>query len=131
MIIKPINFFAKSMFQPLERSTDQFSYQQATSLPTVAFFAQGASVNNNVAVVSTTTLTFERVGQHIAIDLLDELSSRNDYDLHFSQMEQQVRATKLAILRLLSTTLISGSSGSGQINGLNRQIDSFGNGSQL
>jgi hypothetical protein len=118
----------KIQFQPLERSTDQFSYQQATSLPTVAFFAQGASVNNNVAVVSTTTLTFERVGQHIAIDLLDELSSRNDYDLHFSQMEQQVRATKLAILRLLSTTLISGSSGSGQINGLNRQIDSFGNG---
>jgi hypothetical protein len=47
----------KIQFQPLERSTDQFSYQQATSLPTVTFFAQGASVNNNVAVVSTTTLT--------------------------------------------------------------------------
>jgi hypothetical protein len=118
----------KIQFQPLERSTDQFSYQQATSLPTVTFFAQGASVNNNVAVVSTTTLLFERLGQHVAIDLLDELSSRNDYDLHFSQLEQEVRATKLAILRLLSTTLIIGGSGSNEIIGLNRQIASFGNG---
>jgi hypothetical protein len=63
-------FLRKIIFQSLERSTDQFLFQRATSLPTVAFFAQGASVNNNVAAVSTTTLTLERVGQHVAIDSL-------------------------------------------------------------
>jgi hypothetical protein len=104
-------FLRKIIFQSLERSTDQFLFQRATSLPTVAFFAQGASVNNNVAAVSTTTLTLERVGQHVAIDLLDELSSRSDYDLRFSQLEQQVRATKLSLLRLLSTKLITGGYG--------------------
>jgi hypothetical protein len=121
-------FLRKIIFQSLERSTDQFLFQRATSLPTVAFFAQGASVNNNVAAVSTTTLTLERVGQHVAIDLLDELSSRSDYDLRFSQLEQQVRATKLSLLRLLSTKLITGGTGSNEVIGIQRQITTNSNG---
>ena len=114
-------FLRKITFQPMEHSTDQFEFHRASSLPTVAFFGQGGTVTNNVTAVDTETITYQRLGQHVAIDLLDNISSRSDHDAYFSQLEQQVRGTKLSILRELSDKLINGSSTPG-ITGLERQI---------
>ena len=114
-------FLRKITFQPMEHSTDQFEFHRASSLPTVAFFTQGGSVTNNVTAVSTSTDIFQRLGQTVALDLLDNISSRSDHDAYFSQIEQQVRGTKLSILRELSDKLINGNS-SPDITGLERQI---------
>ena len=120
-------FLRKLKFEAVEYSTDQFEYHRASTLPTVTFFGQGGTVSNNATEVSTETNTFVRLGQTCAVDLLDEISSKNDNDPYFSQLEQQVKGTKLSILRKLSDSLINGV-GPSEIVGLFEQINTEGNG---
>lgn len=120
-------FLRKLSFQPMEESTLQYEFAQATSIPTVSFFSRDSLMSQRSVNVTCSSDSFERLGDITSSDLLDEISSNaNRLNSGFSQMEQQARGVKLGILRQLSQSIASGGS-SPNIFGLGRQVDS-GNG---
>ena len=86
----------KIIFQPMEHSTSAYDFAKADSIPTIQFFARDATLNNDSINVTCSADTFERIGDHIPFDLLDQIGSNGSCrNPDFSQVEQQVRGIKL------------------------------------
>lgn len=99
----------KISFEAMVMSTNSYDFARATSIPTVQFFARDATLDNDATNVTCSSDTFERIGDHTPMDMMDNSSSRGSYDEpEFSQIEQQVRGIKLGILRQISSKLING-----------------------
>lgn len=110
-------FLRKITFEPVLMSTEKFSFGQASSIPNSTFFSRDGTLTNSATNIALPDSgEFKRIGAEVEIDLFNQIGSRGT-----DQLEQQVYAVKLRILRELSTKLLKNATAS-SIIGLDQQL---------
>lgn len=116
-------FIRKLSFEPMVMSSEKYVFGRAASLPNTAFFARDGNVTTNSTNVNLSSVgEFVRIGAEVEMDLLNQIGSRGT-----NQIEQQVYAVKLRILRELSHRLVHIASLPSIVE-IPKQINSYGNG---
>lgn len=97
-------FVRKIAFERVDRPGENFSWNRATALPTVATYAVGGTLSANAMDTTKITGNFFRIGDMAEVDVFHERSASRIVP----QLEVQVGAKKVGVIRALGLAILEG-----------------------
>jgi hypothetical protein len=111
-------FVRKIPFEHVDQPSESMDWNRATALPTVVAFVPGGALPATAMDTTKVTANWLRVGDVAEVDYFHKVAASDPFD----QLEVQVTAKKVGVVRALGLGIVEGGGGAGIFEGFKFRI---------